>query len=81
MWHKYFNFIKLVPGKVVVPKHGTIDFSRDNLPLDLLKTLYEKKFPYLEITPEGKQKFYGIEPEITEEKSTPGKGKKKVTKD
>jgi hypothetical protein len=81
MWRKYFNFIKLLPGKVVVPKLGTIDFSRDDLSLDLLKTLYENKFSYLEMTPEGKQKFYGIEPEITDRKSTPGKGKKKVTKD
>ena len=80
MWRKYFKFIKLVPGKVVVPKHGTIDFSKDNLSLDLLKTLYEKKFPYLEITPEGKQKFYGIEPEITEGKLTLVKGRQKVTR-
>ena len=60
MWQKYFKFIKLVPGKVVVPSHGTIDFSKDNLPLELLKTLHEKKFPYLKITELGKEKLYGI---------------------
>ncbi len=66
MWHKYFKFIKLVPGKVVVPKHGTIDFSKDNLSVDLVKTLYENKFPYLEITDLGKSKLYGIKtPEKT----------------
>jgi hypothetical protein len=52
--------IRLVPGRVVVPGHGTIDFSRNDLPLDLLKTLWENDFPYLQITPLGKNKLYGI---------------------
>ena len=60
MWQKYFKFIKLEPGKVVVPKYGTIDFSKDNLSLDLLKTLHENNFPYLKITKLGKEKLYGI---------------------
>jgi hypothetical protein len=79
MWQKYFKFIKLVPGKVVVPGHGTIDFSKDNLPLDLLKTLHENKFPYLEITDEGKKELYGMSIEATEDAPTPKK--KKVKKD
>lgn len=80
MWRKYFNFIKLVPGKVVVPKHGTIDFSKDNLSLDLLKSLYENKFRYLEITAEGNKYFYGIEPEAIEEIPVFIKPKKKKQK-
>ena len=70
MWRKYFKFIKLVPGKVAVFGHGTIDFSKDNLSVDLLKSLYEKKFPYLEITAEGNEKLFGIKP--------PDKGKTKT---
>ena len=58
MWKSYFKFIKLVPGKVVVKHHGTIDFSKDNLPVDLIKDLFDDNFPYLEMTAEGKRKFY-----------------------
>jgi len=66
MWRKYFKLIKLVPGKVAVFGHGTIDFSKETLSIDLLKSLYEKKFPYLEITDLGKSKLYGIKsPEKT----------------
>ena len=60
MWKDYFKMIKLVPGRVVVPGHGTIDFARDDLPLKLVQQLYEDDFPYLQLTPEGEQKLYGI---------------------
>jgi len=60
MWKDYFKMIKLVPGRVVVPGHGTIDFRRDDLPLKLIQQLYENDFPYLQLTPEGEQKLYGI---------------------
>ena len=60
MWRKYFKLVKLVPGKVVVPKFGIIDFRRDNLSVDLCKTLFENDFEYLEITPFGEAEIYGI---------------------
>ncbi len=44
---------------MVVFPHGIIDFSKDNLSVDLLKSLYDKKFRYLEITPLGKEELYG----------------------
>ncbi len=60
MWRKYFKLVKLVPGKVIVPKHGVIDFRRDDLSVDLCKTLFEDDFEYLEITPFGEAEIYGI---------------------
>jgi hypothetical protein len=65
MWRKYFRLVKLVPGKVVVPRFGIIDFRRDDLSVDLCKTLFENDFEYLEITPFGEAEFYGIKPQST----------------
>ncbi len=45
---------------MVVFPHGTIDFSKDNLSVDLLKSLYDKKFRYLELTTLGKEELYGV---------------------
>jgi len=60
MWKDYFKMIKLVPGRVVISGHGTVDFSRDDIPVALIKKLYENDFPYLELTPRGKEKLYGL---------------------
>ena len=60
MWQDYFKLIRLKPGRVITHLYGEIDFSRDNLTLEVLKKLYESDFPYLEITPLGKTKIYGI---------------------
>ena len=59
MWKQYFNFIKLKPGKVITAKFGEIDFSADNIGIEIIKSLYENGFPYLEITEEGKTELYG----------------------
>ena len=64
MWKRYFNFIKLVPGKVVTHQFGTIDFRDDNIPIETIKTLYENDFPYLQITKEGETQLYGTSPVI-----------------
>jgi len=61
MWTKYFNFIKLRCGRVIVPIHGEIDFSRDDIPLEICKELFEKGFPYLKLTELGKRELFGIE--------------------
>ena len=62
MWRRYFKLIKLRPGKVINQEFGEIDFRKDNIPVDTLKKLFESDFPYLEITDEGKEVLYGIEP-------------------
>lgn len=67
MWKEYFKIIKLKPGRVVTALFGELDFSRDDLPLQKVKALYENDFPYLEITELGKQELYGIEPEKIEQ--------------
>ena len=59
MWTQYFNFIKLRRGRVIVPIHGEIDFSRDDIPLETCKELFESGFPYLELTELGKKKLHG----------------------
>ena len=58
-WTNYFKLIKLVPGIVVVPGHGKIDFRSENLSVELCKKLYNSGFAYLELTAEGKEKLYG----------------------
>ena len=74
MWKIYFNLIKVQPGKISTFQHGTIDFSRDNLPVDLLKSLYDNKFPYLELTDLGEKELYGIHE--VKPKETPKQKKK-----
>jgi len=58
MWKRYFKFIKLKPGKVVTAQFGQIDFSADNIGIEIIKALYESGFPYLEITEEGEAVLY-----------------------
>ena len=64
MWQKYFKFIKLVPGRVVVPGKGIIDFSNDNIPVELCKELYDSGFQYLEPTDLGKEELYNTKPPV-----------------
>jgi len=60
MWKKYFRVVKLVPGEVVVPGYGTIDFSKDNISVEVCRKLFESDFPYPEITEEGKDFLYDV---------------------
>lgn len=60
MWTNYFNFIKLRRGRVITPSHGEIDFSRDDIPVEVCRELYDRGFPYLELKEMGKKEFYGI---------------------
>jgi len=77
MWTDYFNFIKLRRRRVITPSHGEIDFSRDDIPLETCKELFEKGFPYLELTELGKKELYGInkKPPSTKQQSSPKKKK------
>ena len=60
MWKRYFKFIKLKPGKVVTAQFGEIDFSADNIGIEIIQALYENGFPYLEITAEGRTALYPV---------------------
>jgi hypothetical protein len=62
MWTNYFRLIKLRRGRVITPSHGEIDFSRDDIPLETCKELFDRGFPYLELTELGKKEVFGIEP-------------------
>ncbi|MBA4410904.1 MAG: hypothetical protein Q8S54_16470 [Bacteroidota bacterium] len=77
MWTKYFNFIKLRRGRVIVPFHGEIDFSRDDIPLEICKELFNNDFPYLELTEFGKSELYGViaETPLPKQEQTPKKKK------
>ena len=71
------NFIKLRRGRVIVPFNGEIDFSRDNISVEICKELYEKGFPYLELTELGQSELYGIiaETPLSKQEHTPKKKK------
>jgi hypothetical protein len=60
MWTDYFRMIKLRRGRVITPSHGEIDFSRNDMPVETCKELYEKGIPYLELTELGKKELYGV---------------------
>jgi hypothetical protein len=60
MWTDYFKFVKLRRGRVITPSHGEIDFSRDDIPMETCKKLYDLGFPYLELTELGKKEIYEI---------------------
>jgi hypothetical protein len=59
MWKKYFKVVKIVPGIVIVHGYGKLDFSSDNISPQVCFELFEKDFIYLEITPAGRDHFYG----------------------
>jgi hypothetical protein len=78
-WTDYFTLVGVVPGRIVVPGHGTLDFSDGSLPVEKIRTLFENGFPYLKATSLGKDTFYPepplVEPEedITRELASPAK--------
>lgn len=72
MWKDYFKLVGIVPGPVVVPKYGKIDFSDPGLSPEICKHLFENDFQYLKITEKGLNHFYG--------KFTPGKTRKTKTR-
>ena len=59
MWKRYFKVIKIVPGEVVVPGNGKMDFRKDNIPVEVCRDLFENDFPYLTLTAEGRDFLYG----------------------
>jgi len=83
MWKLYFKFVKLKPGKVVTAQFGEIDFSADNIGIEIIKALYENGFPYLEITKSGKSELYGnettMEKDLTNAKPNRAKKSKAIS--
>ena len=61
MWKTYFKFVKLEPGRVVTALFGELDFSADDIGIEIIQALYESGFPYLEITERGKAEMSGVE--------------------
>lgn len=55
--NEYFKIIKIVPGRVVVPGFGILDFSK-TVSTDVCEILYKKGFPYLGLTSKGKEKYH-----------------------
>ena len=62
IWTDYFTLIKVLPGRIVTPRFGTLDFSDPNLPVEKLQALFEDDFPYLQITPLGMEALFPVPP-------------------
>ena len=60
IWTDYFTLIKVLPGRIVTPRYGTLDFSDPSLPVEKVRALYEEGFPYLEPTALGKDLLYSL---------------------
>ena len=58
IWTDYFTLVGVVPGRIVVCGHGTLDFSDGSLPVEKIRMLFEGGFPYLKVTPLGEDTFY-----------------------
>ena len=77
MWRRFFRF-KLVPGVMIHPRFGRIDFRRDDLDVGMLLQITEEGVYYLELTPEGQREFYGVEyPQSNDINVEVGKKKRK----
>ena len=78
MWKSYFKFVKLKPGKVVTAQFGEIDFSADNIGIEIIQALYENGFPYLEIMKEGKAELYRAESSRKKATQSKNQSRKKI---
>lgn len=62
IWTDYFTLKKVLPGRIVTPRFGTLDFSDPGLSVEKLQALFEDDFPYLQITPLGLETLYPVPP-------------------
>jgi hypothetical protein len=60
IWTDCFKLIKVVPGRIMTQRFGTVDFSDPGLPVEKCLALFEDDFPYLEVTPLGKDVLYPV---------------------
>jgi hypothetical protein len=66
-WKRYFKVTQRAPAKLLLAgSKKVVDFKSDNNPVDTMIELFESSLPYLELTNEGKAKFYGIKAEAEE---------------
>jgi hypothetical protein len=52
--HPFFNLVGIEPGMVITFQFGAVDFRVD-VPLHILKELYNSGFPYLKLTKQGEK--------------------------
>jgi hypothetical protein len=62
IWTDYFTLIKVLPGRIVTPRFGTLDFSDPHLQVEKLQALFEDDFLYLKITSLGMEALYPVPP-------------------
>ena len=62
IWTDCFKLIKVLPGRIVTPRYGTLDFSDPGRPVEKLQALFEDDFPYLQITPLEMDTLYPVQP-------------------
>jgi hypothetical protein len=41
MWTDKYKVVGIVPGRVIIPKFGVVDFSDEKLPIELMDKLYK----------------------------------------
>ncbi|TSA37655.1 MAG: hypothetical protein D4R64_05535 [Porphyromonadaceae bacterium] len=66
IWTDYFTLIKVLPGRIVTPRFGTLDFSDPYLPVGKIQTLFDNGFPYLKTTWLEKDTLYPEPPKAVE---------------
>jgi len=60
MWRKYFKIKGVKPGVIIFPApFNKVDLRSDNLDPDMLRRMYEADLPYIKMTDEGIEHFYG----------------------
>jgi len=62
IWTDYFTLIKVLPGRIVTPRFGTLDFADPSLQVEKVQALFEDDFRYLQITPLGMETLYPVPP-------------------
>jgi hypothetical protein len=64
MWQRKYKLVGIQPGRIFHPKYGYVDFSRDDLSVEICDKLFEEGCPYLEKIPPK-----AASPKITIEKA------------
>lgn len=75
MWRKYFKLKNIIPGRVHFARFGMIDFRQEDLPIDILKRIYDEGSTYLELTDEGREFFEGGEQLLQKTSTSVGRRK------
>jgi hypothetical protein len=57
-WQEYFIVKGIHPGRVVTHRYGTLDLRRKEIPINIIKELFDQGFPYLKLTEKGEAELY-----------------------